>query len=63
MCSAIGRAAAYAPAFDIDWEFGDGKVRIPVLGDEPEPVLTIAHLLPLLWRAPLPTGRGERSTG
>jgi (1->4)-alpha-D-glucan 1-alpha-D-glucosylmutase len=27
-----GRASAHAAAFDIDWEFGGGKVRLPVLG-------------------------------
>lgn len=27
-----GRGSAHADAFDIDWEFGGGKVRIPVLG-------------------------------
>ncbi|SOD98948.1 malto-oligosyltrehalose synthase [Blastococcus haudaquaticus] len=27
-----GRQSAHAGAFDIDWDFGDGKVRIPVLG-------------------------------
>ncbi|MCZ2860218.1 malto-oligosyltrehalose synthase [Blastococcus sp. VKM Ac-2987] len=27
-----GRGSAHAAAFDIDWEFGGGKVRIPVLG-------------------------------
>ncbi|PRY70052.1 maltooligosyl trehalose synthase [Glaciihabitans tibetensis] len=27
-----GRASRYAEAFDVDWEFGQGKVRIPVLG-------------------------------
>jgi (1->4)-alpha-D-glucan 1-alpha-D-glucosylmutase len=27
-----GRDSAHAPAFDIDWDFGGGKVRIPVLG-------------------------------
>jgi (1->4)-alpha-D-glucan 1-alpha-D-glucosylmutase len=27
-----GRASAHAGAFDIDWEFGGGKVRLPVLG-------------------------------
>lgn len=36
-----GRASRYAEAFDIDWEFGGGKVRIPVLGDEDDPELTI----------------------
>ncbi|MCW3494285.1 malto-oligosyltrehalose synthase [Microbacterium sp. SSM24] len=29
-----GRASEHAAAFDIDWEFGGGKVRIPVLGEE-----------------------------
>lgn len=27
-----GRASAYADSFDIDWDFGDGKVRVPILG-------------------------------
>ncbi len=27
-----GRESEYAEAFDVDWEFGGGKVRIPVLG-------------------------------
>ncbi|TFV73802.1 malto-oligosyltrehalose synthase [Blastococcus sp. CT_GayMR19] len=27
-----GRDSAHASAFDIDWEFGGGKVRLPVLG-------------------------------
>ncbi|MEU2351309.1 malto-oligosyltrehalose synthase [Modestobacter sp. NPDC049651] len=27
-----GRGSAHASAFDIDWDFGGGKVRIPVLG-------------------------------
>ncbi|MGY1805254.1 malto-oligosyltrehalose synthase [Blastococcus sp. SYSU D00922] len=27
-----GQASAHADAFDVDWEFGGGKVRIPVLG-------------------------------
>jgi (1->4)-alpha-D-glucan 1-alpha-D-glucosylmutase len=28
-----GRDSRYAEAFDIDWDFGGGKLRIPVLGD------------------------------
>jgi (1->4)-alpha-D-glucan 1-alpha-D-glucosylmutase len=28
-----GRASRYAAAFDIDWDFGGGKLLIPVLGD------------------------------
>ncbi|MFC8681432.1 malto-oligosyltrehalose synthase [Microbacterium ureisolvens] len=31
---AHGRSSRYATAFDIDWEFGGGKVRLPVLGEE-----------------------------
>ncbi|PTT22594.1 malto-oligosyltrehalose synthase, partial [Microbacterium sp. HMWF026] len=27
-----GRASAHADSFDIDWDFGDGKVRVPILG-------------------------------
>jgi (1->4)-alpha-D-glucan 1-alpha-D-glucosylmutase len=29
-----GRDSRYAEAFDVDWEFGGGKLRIPVLGDD-----------------------------
>jgi (1->4)-alpha-D-glucan 1-alpha-D-glucosylmutase len=29
-----GRESRYAEAFDIDWDFGGGKLRIPVLGDD-----------------------------
>jgi (1->4)-alpha-D-glucan 1-alpha-D-glucosylmutase len=29
-----GRSSRYAEAFDVDWEFGEGKVRVPVLGDD-----------------------------
>jgi (1->4)-alpha-D-glucan 1-alpha-D-glucosylmutase len=38
-----GRASRYAAAFDIDWDFGNGKVRVPVLGDEVEPDLVVAE--------------------
>lgn len=31
-----GRSSRYAEAFDVDWEFGGGKVRIPVLADSSE---------------------------
>ncbi|MBU4464754.1 MAG: malto-oligosyltrehalose synthase, partial [Actinobacteria bacterium] len=27
-----GRGSRYAEAFDIDWDFGGGKVRVPILG-------------------------------
>jgi len=29
-----GQDSPYASAFDIDWELGDGRLRIPVLGDD-----------------------------
>jgi (1->4)-alpha-D-glucan 1-alpha-D-glucosylmutase len=29
-----GQQSRYAPAFDVDWEFGGGRIRIPVLGDD-----------------------------
>ena len=32
-----GRRSPHAQAFDIDWQFGGGKVRVPVLGDETDP--------------------------
>ncbi|WZH37631.1 MAG: malto-oligosyltrehalose synthase [Microbacterium enclense] len=34
-----GRASGHATAFDIDWEFGGGKVRVPVLGADLADVL------------------------
>ncbi|MCU1424517.1 MAG: treY, partial [Microbacteriaceae bacterium] len=33
-----GRGSRYAEAFDIDWDFGGGKLRIPVLGDSDAPL-------------------------
>lgn len=29
-----GQSSSYADAFDIDWEFGGGKLRLPVVADE-----------------------------
>lgn len=29
-----GRDSRYAQAFDVDWDFGRGRIRIPVLGDD-----------------------------
>lgn len=37
-----GRASRYAEAFDIDWDFGAGKLRIPVLGDGDEELAKLA---------------------
>jgi len=36
-----GQASEHAAAFDIDWDAGGGKVRVPVLGDEPHPDLRV----------------------
>ncbi|TFD62799.1 malto-oligosyltrehalose synthase [Cryobacterium suzukii] len=30
-----GQRSRYAEAFDVDWAFGQGRIRIPVLGDGP----------------------------
>lgn len=29
-----GQASSYASAFDIDWEFGEGRLRLPVVADD-----------------------------
>ena len=29
-----GQQSRYAPAFDVDWDFGGGRIRIPVLGSD-----------------------------
>ncbi|WP_158861869.1 malto-oligosyltrehalose synthase [Leifsonia sp. AG29] len=33
---AHGQESRYASYFDIDWPFGDGRLRLPVLGDSPD---------------------------
>jgi (1->4)-alpha-D-glucan 1-alpha-D-glucosylmutase len=32
-----GKESAYAAAFDVDWDFGHGRLRLPVLGDDDLP--------------------------
>jgi (1->4)-alpha-D-glucan 1-alpha-D-glucosylmutase len=39
-----GRGSAYAETFDIDWEFGGGRVRLPVLGSSLDEVTTAGEL-------------------
>jgi (1->4)-alpha-D-glucan 1-alpha-D-glucosylmutase len=34
-----GRDSRYAEAFDVDWEFGGGRVRIPVLGGDLDDII------------------------
>jgi malto-oligosyltrehalose trehalohydrolase len=63
-----GAESPYASAFDIDWEFGGGKVRIPVIGDDDlRDDGTIANLRVLAGelhyhdqRFPLAPGTAER---
>jgi (1->4)-alpha-D-glucan 1-alpha-D-glucosylmutase len=56
-----GRRSRYAEAFDVDWVFGGGKVRIPVLGDEPDPRFEIidGELAYYENRFPLAPGTAE----
>ncbi|CAD5995910.1 malto-oligosyltrehalose synthase [Agreia sp. COWG] len=37
-----GRGSRHAEAFDVDWDFGHGKVRLPVLGDDSLDALELA---------------------
>ena len=39
-----GRDSRYAEAFDIDWEFGDGRVRVPVLGADLDEILAAGDI-------------------
>ncbi len=36
-----GKESRFAEAFDVDWDFGGSRIRIPVLGDEETPELSI----------------------
>ncbi|CAB4690626.1 MAG: malto-oligosyltrehalose synthase [Actinobacteria bacterium] len=42
----LGRESEHATAFDVDWAAGDGRIRIPVVGDDDQEVDggPIAHL-------------------
>ncbi|MFH8250091.1 malto-oligosyltrehalose synthase [Microbacterium sp. B2969] len=39
-----GRDSRHAAAFDIDWEFGEGRVRLPILGRELDAALAAGEL-------------------
>ncbi len=39
-----GRGSRYAEAFDIDWEFGGGRLRLPILGSDLDEVLGAGEL-------------------
>lgn len=38
----LGRESEHANAFDVDWAAGDGRILIPVVGDDDEDAITIA---------------------
>ena len=38
----LGRASEHANAFDVDWAAGDGRIVIPVIGDDDEDAISIA---------------------
>ena len=40
-----GRASRYAEAFDIDWEYGDGRVRVPILGASADEVVSAGQIV------------------
>lgn len=53
-----GRDSRYAEAFDVDWDFGGGRVRIPVLGGELPDVVGDGELRV----DPTPTARAPHGT-
>lgn len=36
----LGRDSRYAEAFDVDWDFGGGRIRVPILGAHIDEVIT-----------------------
>ncbi|MCD1268756.1 malto-oligosyltrehalose synthase [Microbacterium sp. MEC084] len=55
-----GRGSRYADAFDIDWDAGGGRIRIPVLGED-DPPLRVEDRTLRYWdhRFPLAPGTGD----
>ncbi|AZI57958.1 malto-oligosyltrehalose synthase [Nakamurella antarctica] len=58
-----GQESAYALAFDVDWDFGNGRVRVPILGDGPDELaaLTISDGLLHYYDHVLPIAEGTGS--
>ena len=57
-----GSESRFAGAFDIDWEFGDGRVTVPILGAELDDVLAAGDIV--IEPGPgEPTAAGEPSAG
>jgi (1->4)-alpha-D-glucan 1-alpha-D-glucosylmutase len=56
----LGRASVWAEYFDIDWDAGDGRLRIPVLGDDADALRVEGHELRYHdHRFPLAPGTGD----
>ena len=62
---AAGRASRFADHFDIDWDAGGGRLRLPILGDGPDELdaLTVedGELRYYDHRLPIAAGTGEGS--
>lgn len=54
-----GRESRYAEAFDIDWDFGSGRLRLPVLGDDPALEIVDGELRYHELRLPIADGTGD----
>lgn len=39
----LGRASEHASAFDVDWAAGDGRILIPVIGDDDEDAIQVVR--------------------
>ncbi|MGI8417153.1 MAG: malto-oligosyltrehalose synthase, partial [Nakamurella sp.] len=44
-----GRESPHATAFDVDWDFGDGRIRIPILGDGEDELAALTVRDGQLW--------------
>ena len=54
-----GRSSRFADAFDIDWDAGAGRLRIPVLGDDATLTIEGDELVYFDNRYPIAPGTGE----
>ncbi|MDN3309456.1 malto-oligosyltrehalose synthase [Microbacterium oryzae] len=55
-----GRESRYAEAFDVDWDAGDGRIRLPVLGeDDPELRIEDGALCYFEHRFPIAPGTAD----
>jgi (1->4)-alpha-D-glucan 1-alpha-D-glucosylmutase len=54
-----GRGSEHAVAFDVDWDAGDGRIRIPVLGDDTTLRVEDGELRYFDHRFPIAPGTGD----